>query len=415
MKKFLRLSLVALFATVFNVVSAEDILWSEDFSSYAANDVPTGGTYNYVCADNGKNLTKIYEANLATGTSPELLIGKSGGSFTATIPMNGKSGELTLNFLANKASLVVTATNGTVGEKSAAGNSYTYPITVEAGTESVTITFGNISKDNIRFDNVKLYQGTALLPAGLTWGTSARDVTLGAEDNVFPTLTNPYGVRVEYSSDNTGVATIDAETGVITLVAAGVANISARFEGDAQYEASEATYKLTVKEPADPSVDISNTVETAYTVAKAFELIAANQGLETAVYVKGIITNVKEVSAQFGNATYSINDGSTYDQTTALLIYRGLYGENIKFTAEDQIKVGDAVTVYGKLVDYNGTKEMNSGNYIVVINGVSGVENVAAENAPVEYFNLQGVRVANPENGLFIRRQGNTVSKVVIR
>ncbi|MGM9848106.1 MAG: chitobiase/beta-hexosaminidase C-terminal domain-containing protein [Muribaculaceae bacterium] len=48
---------------------------------------------------------------------------------------------------------------------------------------------------------------------------------------------------------------------------------------------------------------------------------------------------------------------------------------------------------------------------------LSGVENVtiADENAPVEYFNLQGVRVANPENGLYIRRQGNTVSKVVIR
>lgn len=36
-------------------------------------------------------------------------------------------------------------------------------------------------------------------------------------------------------------------------------------------------------------------------------------------------------------------------------------------------------------------------------------------NAPVEYFNLQGVRVANPENGLFIRRQGNKVAKVMIR
>ena len=415
MKKFLRLSLVALFATVFNVVSAEDILWSEDFSSYAADDVPTGGTYNYVCADNGTSITKIHAANLATGTSPELLIGKSAGSFSATIPMNGKSGELTLTFLANNGNLAVTATNATVGAKVAAGNSYTYPITVEAGTESVTILFSNTSSKNVRFDNVKLYQGTALLPAGLTWGTSAREVTLGAEDNKFPTLTNPYGVRVEYSSDNAGVATIDAETGVITLVAAGVANISARFEGDAQYEASEATYKLTVKEPADPSVDISNTIETAYTVAKAHELIAANQGLETAVYVKGIITNIKEVSTKFGNATYSINDNDTYDQATALVLFRGLYAENVKFTSADQIKVGDIVVVYGKLVDYNGTKEMNSGNYIVLINGMSGVENVAAENAPVEYFNLQGVRVANPENGLFIRRQGNTVSKVVIR
>lgn len=39
----------------------------------------------------------------------------------------------------------------------------------------------------------------------------------------------------------------------------------------------------------------------------------------------------------------------------------------------------------------------------------------ADTDAPVEYFNLQGVRVDNPANGLFIRRQGNKVSKVVIR
>lgn len=43
--------------------------------------------------------------------------------------------------------------------------------------------------------------------------------------------------------------------------------------------------------------------------------------------------------------------------------------------------------------------------------GVEGVEIDA--NAPVEYFNLQGVRVANPENGLFIARQGNKTVKVV--
>ena len=39
---------------------------------------------------------------------------------------------------------------------------------------------------------------------------------------------------------------------------------------------------------------------------------------------------------------------------------------------------------------------------------------VADPNAPVEYFNLQGIRVANPENGLFIRRQGAKVSKVAL-
>lgn len=45
--------------------------------------------------------------------------------------------------------------------------------------------------------------------------------------------------------------------------------------------------------------------------------------------------------------------------------------------------------------------------------GIAGIE--ADQNAPVEYFNLQGVRVAEPAAGLYIRRQGKTVSKVVIR
>lgn len=47
----------------------------------------------------------------------------------------------------------------------------------------------------------------------------------------------------------------------------------------------------------------------------------------------------------------------------------------------------------------------------------AGVEGVAVENAdaPVEYYSLQGIRVANPGNGLYIRRQGNKSTKVVLR
>ena len=53
-------------------------------------------------------------------------------------------------------------------------------------------------------------------------------------------------------------------------------------------------------------------------------------------------------------------------------------------------------------------------------NQSSGIEDVRIdsdfdENAPVEYFNLQGVRVENPTNGLYIKRQGKKVGKVVIR
>lgn len=46
----------------------------------------------------------------------------------------------------------------------------------------------------------------------------------------------------------------------------------------------------------------------------------------------------------------------------------------------------------------------------------SAITDIAAdENAPVEYFNLQGMRVENPANGLFIKRQGSKVSKVIIK
>lgn len=47
----------------------------------------------------------------------------------------------------------------------------------------------------------------------------------------------------------------------------------------------------------------------------------------------------------------------------------------------------------------------------------AGVEGIVADStdAPVEYYNLQGIRVANPESGVVIRRQGNKVQKVVVK
>ena len=49
-----------------------------------------------------------------------------------------------------------------------------------------------------------------------------------------------------------------------------------------------------------------------------------------------------------------------------------------------------------------------------VTTGISAVE-ANDENAPFEFYNLNGQRVENPANGLFIRKQGSKVQKVVIR
>lgn len=49
------------------------------------------------------------------------------------------------------------------------------------------------------------------------------------------------------------------------------------------------------------------------------------------------------------------------------------------------------------------------------VGGDAGVNSIEDDlNAPVEYYNLQGVKVANPENGIFIRKQGKKATKVVL-
>ena len=400
MIKTLRYSLLSMLMLVCGSVAAQkETLWAENFNSYAANDVPAGGDYGYACKD-GESSTKVFIEAIAGGEAPELLISKKGGSFSVTIPMKGKSGEMTLNFKANR-TLSVTSDDATIGDKTNTGNDYTIPVTVAEGTASVTLKFDNTSSKNIRFDDAELFIGESKKAPGLSWGTASREVTIGSEDNAFPTLSNENQLAVTYSSDNTEVATIDAE-GNITLVAAGTANITAEFAGNDEFEAGSVTYKLTVNAAPDPSVDITNTPETAYTVAKANDLITAGQGLETKVYVIGTITKIKEVSTSYGNATYWIGDGTEYSAND-LEIYRGYYLEGENFTAEDQIKVGDKVIVYGMLVDYKGTKEM-TGSSIYSLNGVTtGISNIKAETInDGAVYNVAGQRVNKLSKGINI-------------
>lgn len=403
MNKILRFSMMAVLALVANIGFAQTTtLWQEDFSSYKADAVPNGGAYNYACEGSG---TKVYAENLAGGDAPELLVSKKGGSFSATVSLNGVSGQLTLTYKTNKNFIKATVENAKAGDLVKSGNDVSLPITVAAGTASITIKIANTSTGkglNGRLDNIKLFQGVGKKAPGLSWGTATRTVTIGAEDNKFPTLTNTYNLAVKYSSDDPDVAAIDATTGEITLGMAGKANITAEFEGNDEYEAAKVSYELTVKDV--PSVDLKNTPETAYTVAKALELINAGEGLEANVYVKGQITNIQDVdTGDFGNATYTISDDAI--AANALLIYRGYYYDKGKFTSKDQIKVGDVVVVYGKLVKFYEKFEMNSGNHIYSINGVaSGVDNITVDkNVDAPAYNVAGQRVNDAYKGIVVK------------
>ena len=90
--------------------------------------------------------------------------------------------------------------------------------------------------------------------AGIVWKksgveASSDSATMLTGDDTMPTISlyNPNSLTVTYASSDTDVATINASTGVITLVGAGTTTISADFaEGDEDYRPANVTYLLTV-------------------------------------------------------------------------------------------------------------------------------------------------------------------------
>lgn len=57
-------------------------------------------------------------------------------------------------------------------------------------------------------------------------------------------------------------------------------------------------------------------------------------------------------------------------------------------------------------------------NIVIDEEEIAGINGVASDNditdSPVEYYNLQGIRVDNPTSGVYIRRQGTSTEKVLV-
>ena len=160
-------------------------------------------------------------------------------------------------------------------------------------------------------------------------------------------------------------------------------------------------------------VDITNTAETAYTIAKAKELIDAGEGLSESVYVKGTVSQAsKELNDPYGSLSYYISDDGTTGNE--LQVYGGLSFESQKFTSVEDIKVGDVVVVYGKLKKYNTTYELDKDNILISLNGkTTGITNIttdeAAKNAPV--YNLAGQKVTKAYKGVVIKNGKKMIQK----
>lgn len=160
-------------------------------------------------------------------------------------------------------------------------------------------------------------------------------------------------------------------------------------------------------------VDISNTPETAYTVAKAKELIDANEGLATSVYVKGIVSKVDAKGFdQYKNLNIFISDDGKVETTNPFEAYACNDLGNKEFTSADAVKVGDEVIVYGNLTKYGNTYELDKGCYLYSINGkTTGISSVKASPKSSVLYNLSGQRVNGSYKGVVIRDGKKFVNK----
>ncbi len=138
-------------------------------------------------------------------------------------------------------------------------------------------------------------------------------------------------------------------------------------------------------------------------------------------YVTGTIGNKTAANAKEGMVTETNKDNEVTN-----IILKDSEGNMIGVQVSDETRkilnivdnpsnAGQTVIVKGNLENYYGAPGVKNTEYIsgLPTNGIADI--VADENAPVEYFNLQGIRVENPENGLYIRRQGNKVTKVIVK
>lgn len=89
--------------------------------------------------------------------------------------------------------------------------------------------------------------------------------------------------------------------------------------------------------------------------------------------------------------------------------YDKTYGYPLVYTMSEVGSEDDSEPMFGYRVEYSDYKNCRE---------TTGIDNVAVENndnAPVEYFNLQGERINKPSKGLYIRRQGKLVQKSIAK
>jgi len=289
MKKFLRFSLIALFAVLgINNMMAQEVTLDFSLETESGSKVSVWGfpasSANKTVAEQSFSYDG-YTVKVA-GSSGQgyywhdkdhyLLAGKQGAyvilpafdfdveRIDVEVP-SGASASVKQNiFVGDDAVSTETTGNGTKNfviaeDKQAAGTIYTLKV---------------VSNHNTQIKKILIYKkgSSVKKPAGIAWNKATASVTFGNPDDTYkylPTFSNPNELDVTFASSNSEVISISTE-GKIEVEGEGEAILTASFAGNDEYEEAEVTCKVTVNPaPSDEGVTIAEFAELSNnTIAK---------------------------------------------------------------------------------------------------------------------------------------------------
>ena len=357
----------------------------------------------------------------------------------------------------NKSGITISCNGGVITAMKLTGSNFGYlqgegydDGTFEGSAESIALV--NKGKDGktgtVQIKTMTItYEGGAAderQNAGLAFSEENVVAYLG-EEFTAPTLTKETTAVVTYSSDKETVATVDAETGVVTLVGEGTARITAKAEANDDFRAGSASYLLTVRPAKVEGALFTSEMGEGFSFENPEGLnvwqLDSKYGLKASAYVNNTqnaaeavayaavdLTNEADATLTFQQALNQFKNGNDFIDVDAIVDYCKLVVREEGATEWTEIGEPTApeafswnfyanapvdLTAYcGKKIEFGfkyistdvvaGTWEIKNINIVATPKGEDSISEINAAAVNGAIYDLQGRRVLAPARGLYI-------------
>jgi hypothetical protein len=318
----------------------------------------------------------------------------------------------------------VTTVNGTEYYYSLIRNAKTINLIFNNGTEQ-TVDITGISGESFFKLTTKNGEGK--------WQVEKVENSTGGGEEEEETETLVFNVTVPAGTENCYIVGSFNEWGkFVAMEKAGDNNFTVSIDN---LKKSEVKYKYTcgegwdyVEMQADKVTDVQDRSYTANDVVAAWKSTPSTTvTYPEKVYIVGhdnAWDPAKPLEISGTDGVYTIDNVTFVNTGFKMSTQKGswdafnagvLYVQNAIVNEEATITKGSSddskISATGT---FNLTIDLVNMTFLAIDPLTVAIEEVATDNAPIEYYNLQGVKVANPENGIFIKKQGAKTTKVVL-